>query len=537
LTKRWPLAVYAALFALTAAFRFLALKSGFVNDHFVYISGGRQMLFGEWPTRDWIDPGLPLMFAASAFAQKIFGPTLLAEAMLVSVAFGLAAACTAAGVRQLTGSMTLALLATLLEVAVFPRTYSYPKILAYAAAFLAYGWYLKRPGTERVVVMAVIVAIAFLFRHDHGLFLGIGATLTILLGSTRRSVDLTTLSLTTLAFVFPYLLYVELHGGLLVYFRTGIEFSRREASRQWHIWPRVFGGERPLESALLYELYLLPIIALAALTAARFRRAAPVGSGSSRAAGWRAAAASVAPVAVVALLVDFSFIRDPLNTRLADAIVPAVFVGAWLLKNAFSSSSVRLVTAPVAVLFVLLFSASVLAVGSTYEEIDRAGLLGHRQEIPHRFVERTADLTQRFVDYQMPTAASRLLVPFFKYVDRCTKSDDRLLVGGFMVEVPFYSQRLFAAGQEYFGAYFSSDANERFAFDRLRRQRVPFALLPSEDAAGFDSSFPIVAPYVRAHYAPLTDVPVDEDQTIRILVSRDLPVTGHDAETGWPCFQ
>src|SRR5689334_6779456 len=101
--RAWPFAVYVLLFAVTAGFRFLALKSGFVNDHFVYISGGRQMLFGEWPTRDWIDPGLPLMFAASAAAQRIFGPTLFAEAMLVSIAFGLAAAFTAAGVRQLTG--------------------------------------------------------------------------------------------------------------------------------------------------------------------------------------------------------------------------------------------------------------------------------------------------------------------------------------------------------------------------------------------------------------------------------------------------
>jgi hypothetical protein len=33
--------------------------------------------------------------------------------------------------------------------------------------------------------------------------------------------------------------------------------------------------------------------------------------------------------------------------------------------------------------FVVLFGASVLAVGKTHEEIDRAGLLGHRQEIPH----------------------------------------------------------------------------------------------------------------------------------------------------------
>jgi hypothetical protein len=136
----------------------------------------------------------------------------------------------------------------------------------------------------------------------------------------------------------------------------------------------------------------------------------------------------------------------------------------------------------------------------------------------------------------MPTRASRLLVPFFKYVDRCTRPDDRLLVGGFMVEVPFYAQRLFAAGQEYFGSYFESPANERFALGRLQRQRVPFALIPSDDQAEFDRSFSIVAPYVHAHYAPLTEVPVDEDQTIRILVSRELPVSNRDAETGWPCF-
>src|SRR5712691_11214395 len=212
LARRWPLLVYAALFALAACFRFLALKAGFVNDHFVYITGGRQMLFGEWPTRDWIDPGLPLMFAASALAQKIFGPTLFAEAMLVSLAFGLGAAFTAAAVRQLTGSMTLAILAALFEIAVFPRTYSYPKIVAYAFAFWVYGSYLRQPNAARLFAMAVGVAIAFMFRHDHGLFLGIGAALTILLGSARRLPDLLTFAGLTVALLLPYLVYVQVHG-------------------------------------------------------------------------------------------------------------------------------------------------------------------------------------------------------------------------------------------------------------------------------------------------------------------------------------
>src|SRR5205814_411920 len=238
-----------------------------------------------------------------------------------------------------------------------------------------------------------------------------------------------------------------------------------------------------------------------------------------------------------ALLVDVSFIRDPLLTRLADAIVPAVLVGSWLLARAFSPQRLRMLTAPLAAVFLVLMSASVLTVGRTYDEIDRAGLLRHRQDIPKRFGERTADLTTRFVDYQMPTPSSRLLVPFFRYVDRCTRPDDRLIVGGFMVEVPFYAQRMFAAGQEYFGAYFGSEANERFAFERLRRQRVPFVLLPSDSDAEFDKRFAVVAPYVRAHYTLLTDVPVDEEQTIHILVSRDLPAAAHDPETGWPCFR
>jgi len=252
---------------------------------------------------------------------------------------------------------------------------------------------------------------------------------------------------------------------------------------------------------------------------------------------WRAVAARIAPVAVVALLVDFSFIRDPLNTRLADAIVPAVLLGAWLVWRAFSTSRRRGLAVPVALLFMTVMGASVLAVGLTYEELNRAGLLGHAREIPHRFAERTSDLRSRFVDYQLPTPAARRLVPFFQYVDRCTSPQDRLLVGGFLVEVPFYAQRLFAGGQEYFGAYFGSAANEQFAFDRLQRQTVPFAIIPSDDLAEFDSRFPLVAAYVHAHYSPLTEVPLNDEQVIHILVNRDTPATSRDPETGWPCFQ
>ena len=129
---QWHLPLAVA--ALTAGFRYLLLNVGFPNDHFVYISGGWQMLSGDWPTRDWVDPGLPLQFLASATAQALLGPTLFAEGVLVSLGFGVAAALTTVVVRRLTGSVALAVAAAALEVLILPRTYSYPKMLIYAAA-------------------------------------------------------------------------------------------------------------------------------------------------------------------------------------------------------------------------------------------------------------------------------------------------------------------------------------------------------------------------------------------------------------------
>ena len=55
------LCVSAVVGAVTFVFRFLSLP-GFSNDHFVHLSGAAQMLLGDWPVRDFVDPGLPLMY-------------------------------------------------------------------------------------------------------------------------------------------------------------------------------------------------------------------------------------------------------------------------------------------------------------------------------------------------------------------------------------------------------------------------------------------------------------------------------------------
>src|SRR5687767_15231368 len=94
------------LFVVVALFRYLSL-SGFSNDHYVHLAGAQQMLFGEWPTRDFVDLGAPLTYALSAMPQGLFGQGLLTEAVLTAVLFAIAAVLTLRAVVLLTGSVAL----------------------------------------------------------------------------------------------------------------------------------------------------------------------------------------------------------------------------------------------------------------------------------------------------------------------------------------------------------------------------------------------------------------------------------------------
>lgn len=523
------LAFAVILVGATAAFRFLALENGFPNDHFLHLAGAQQMLFGEWPTRDFQDPGLPLMYATSAAAQALLGRTLFAEAVLVALVFAAAAGLTMAAVLELTRSHALAWLAALFEVAIFPRTYGYPKVLLYAAGFLLMQRYVTRPTAGRRVALAACVAIAFLFRHDHGLFLGIGGALATVLapgpdgwrGAARRTGSF---MLITTALLAPYLLYVQAHRGLWIYLRTGLEFTAREAQRQWHVWPALFGAERPLEAALLYEFYLLPVAALLLLVAARRQATGPI------------LTSRILPVVVVALLVNYSFLRDPLNTRLPDAIVPAVMLGAWLTSRAWHSGRRIWIAAPAAVFLIGLFGGSVLAVGDTVEQLDRAGLLASWRQIPEHASGLTAALRARAAPTQLPSRATGNLTGFLAYIDRCTTPEQRLLVAGFLPEVPVLAGRRFAGGQSTFvPGYYWSDDDQKLVLRRLRGEIVPFALLPADYGSEIDQAFPLVAGYLRARYVPLVTLGDDDETAVRILVDSTMRTAPRDAETGWPC--
>src|SRR6478735_5843271 len=109
--------VIVAIVVAWAAFAYRFSAPYFHNDHFEHLSMARQMLFGEWPMRDFIDPGRPLAVALSALGQWI-APNLLSEAILTMGALAIGAALTFWLASQAARSMLLGVGAAAVVIAI-----------------------------------------------------------------------------------------------------------------------------------------------------------------------------------------------------------------------------------------------------------------------------------------------------------------------------------------------------------------------------------------------------------------------------------
>lgn len=166
LTGRRAIALPVAL----ATFLFRFLIPDFENDHFMHLSWGRQMLLGEVPVWDFVEPGFILQTGLSAVFQAVGGHQLLGEAILTAGALAIAAALVYLVAFEASASVLIALLCSGLSVAVFPRLYGYPKVLVYPMAMLAFWHYVDAPSQRRLRLLSLATAAAFLFRHDHGVY-------------------------------------------------------------------------------------------------------------------------------------------------------------------------------------------------------------------------------------------------------------------------------------------------------------------------------------------------------------------------------
>jgi hypothetical protein len=239
---RWPVLrdviLCAAVLTFAFLYRFNALGGtfgGFSNDEFGYLARARQIQAGELPFRDFNDPGWFLTDFLSAAAQWLGGYNLRSEALLTVGMLSLAAMLTFVLARRASGSVAAALAAVGIHIALEPRHYNYPKLVLYALGLVLAWAYADKPSVARSVALGALVGVAFLFRHDHIVYLGALGLVTIALvhrPRIREGIPAACGLMTGAAFfVVPFLGFLAVNGGIGEYFRLASVYVQRDAQR------------------------------------------------------------------------------------------------------------------------------------------------------------------------------------------------------------------------------------------------------------------------------------------------------------------
>jgi hypothetical protein len=535
------------------------------DDHFFYLVRGWQILYGELPVRDFVDHGAPLYYYVSAGVQWRFGRGTLSE-----IAFSVTLlAAGAVGVFLLSaraaGSIVTALLSTGIYVLLEPRLYNYPKILVYAAAIPALWAFADRPDRRRAALLAVVTVVGFLFRHDHGAFVGAAFVAMLLMrrGLTwpQRARLGAAYALVAVILVAPYLIFIERHGGVVLYFRTAVEWSAHDRGRADVVWPglrdnpdgmsRLARTGRPSERMvatirdnavawLYYSELAVPILALIVVGLL------PPGG----AAGVPMAGEKIAVVAILGLLTDAGFLRAPLAARLADPSVPIVLLIAWLpmaliawirLPRGRSRPLIASVTGWLAVAtgFALVAIVLIAVTRDTRSRLEKTSLADGPQAAIERASAMWRSIGASFPLPRRPTTRADNLLTLAVYLRECTRPTDRVFVQDYLPQVIALSERGFAGGlADLRPGFFESDAMQWLAVSRLRRQSVPIAILGGgPHLGGFRDAFPIVVSYFDAQYRTAGERTFDGRFAVRVLVRRDLRPVRRFEPLGLPCFR
>jgi len=533
----------AALGVLAFAFRLVTLR-GLSNDHYMHLAWAQQLLFGELPGRDFVDPGMPLMYTLSAIVQHVW-PGPFSDGVLTCALLAAAASATFLVVTELTASIAFGVAATLFEIAMEPRLYSYPKILVPVLALLLTQHYLRHPSRLRLVWLAAWTGIAVLFRHDLGLYAsaGIGAALLVAHGTNwREDVRvLTEYAVALVALMLPYVLFVQWTEGIGEHLHNAIEFAKGEAHQRF-LTPPAFPFWSSADSAswsqmdsavfLFYAAHALAILCLVLLGRSKER---PTGREPVAAAGF-----------AMLLMYLLVVLRHPIDSRIQDVAALLAVNGAWALAESWQRATAVVTGGPSPSLvrrFVPLMVAVIVVGGGLVNTwilsevptrlketrvADGIGAIKHTIEV----VEETGTVWpwERF----WPAGE---LPPAVRYLRACTASRDAVLLTWAAPEYYYFAQRRFGAGHALFlpPDAFTTAHDQARMLERIRRDRIPVVLINEGRSDEFAKAYPEVDRYIRDAYVAVGTFKIRDGSLITVAMGRDMKSTRTYDPEGWPC--
>ena len=233
---------------LTAVVLILTASTQLVDSNFYTLWEATALLAGDHPYRDFYEWGVPLPAAVSAITQVLVGHRLIGEFLVQWLFIVLGTVMSFHLGIRLSHSVWASLGTTLIALAILTATPTFhsPKLLFYPLAIWLAWRYLDRPSAGRGAALGLATAVAFLFRHDHGVYIGAAAVLACALArcaapSSRnlRSVarDGAAFAATVAVILTPWLILVHTSEGLEEYVRLRAylyeEWSARSSPYRW----------------------------------------------------------------------------------------------------------------------------------------------------------------------------------------------------------------------------------------------------------------------------------------------------------------
>jgi len=539
--------VLLAVTIATLAFviRFNALGGslgGFDNDEFFILTRADAILDGEQPLRDFSDGELraawpSLSYQVPAWTEQVWGRSLLVYAWLVCGALALCAAMVFLLARGIAGGWVVPLMAALAVIASYAKPYNYPKLLTLCIAIALVRRTIAQPTTTRIALLAAWTVVAALFRQDYGVYVAMAAIAALLLvptesggaGFVRPAIArIGTYVGFGLLFALPSAIWIAYYKGIPHYI-TDILASVRGEGRRLVSWP-VVDTAQPLATdsliALLYYVFwAVPIVAIVFLLVSSVRRT------------WDHHAALGVATILMALLVNYFFLRGNLPARFGDAVVPIVLLVAWmagLWSHARGGSG--LVARATASALLVLMIAAFFPINSIASELRTDGF-NSVSGITGRFADVSALLRdQPPATWTVKPRDGSMAIA--RYLAECTAPDDRVLVAINADEIPYFATRRFAGGQgSFYSNLLKSDDDQRLVLQRLAEQSVPVVVSHPNYHDEFAVNYPLVAQHIAAGYRDVGVIDYDEKPVLRVFVESARTPIRVDPVLGYPCFQ
>jgi hypothetical protein len=452
------------------------------DDHFA-LAHASALLAGDRLNVDFFDPGAPLQVVISYVGQLVSGSRPLAE-VLIALAVRLIGLTAVYLVTRRLVHSTIAAVLVAATVALFllnQAIYGAEKVALYPIAVLAAWRYLG--GRLSPYVLSVIIAVATLLRHDHGVYVALSMALAVCLGP-RPLHALLKVAAGVLVLLSPWLLWVHATEGIVPYMTSRVAFAQDNGLGS----ARPFGFTPPYlwsENAARWLWHVAAFTSVAALITSIRRRSIPT-----------IVLAGMSVVAAVGLM------RKVGQTGEVAALWVPLFV--WLIREA-----PRVGKAALACVGVVSIAAVVTVTRATEElpQIAReGGGLLRRAQSAVQF-----HMTTPAIDAYAPpdeTSDGRLVI---RYLHECLRPSDRVWETAMWFPVAYYAQRRPVWHYHWDHGLKHDEAAQHQFLTWITQQQAPVIITHSSgDLLEPFRSYPFIRRYVMTNYREMTSTRFEE---------------------------